>query len=73
MTSRRLTAREDAYVQDLCRQQLHIAAQVKALQALPLRDPEPETGLPVWLLLVMLMDAAGYVANDLCAALGGEA
>lgn len=64
-----LTPEENQYVQVLAQRILYITKQADALKKLPLESIHEPTGLPVFIVLCMLMEAAGYTDQELNEAL----
>lgn len=69
MNHRTLTEAEDYYVQTLARRILWITAQAKTLLPLELESIHEPTGLPVFVVIGMLMDGAGYTEQEMTEAL----
>lgn len=65
MKPRTLSPQEAYYVRTLAQRQLHIQQQAKKLKHLPLESIHQETGLPVFLVICMLMEAAGYTDTEM--------
>ena len=70
MTNRVLTAAEQAYVSTLARRILYLEHQAAAIKHLPLEDIHEETGLPVFVVICWLADAAACTSVDMEEALG---
>lgn len=58
MNHKTLTPTENAELQRLCYRQIHLQEQGEKIAVLPWKDIHEETGLPVFLLLCLLADAA---------------
>lgn len=65
---RRLTTSENAYVNQLSERQLHIGKQIMRFMFMPveeLKNGMHETGVPNYVMYVLLVEAAGWTQTEM--------
>lgn len=60
-----LTAQEQTYLRELALRQIHISECIESLMRRPMRDIHEETGLPVWMICTMCIEAMGWVQHEM--------
>lgn len=65
MNHHTLTPAENAYVQTLAKRLLHIERQARKLKGVPLESIHEETGMPVFMVICLLMEGAGWTAAEM--------